>query len=264
MFGLLRGLFSYRSFIATSIRNEFVSRFSRSSLGGLWMIINPLANVLIYALILSNVLAAKLPGIDNKYAYALYLMAGTLAWSLFSEIINRCLTLFIENGNLMKKMRFPRITLPVIVLGSALLNNLLLLLSIFAVFICLGHWPTWQMLWAVPLILTVAALAMGLGLVLGVLNVFVRDIGQVVPIVLQILFWFTPIVYPINIIPEDLKSLIAYNPMLPLVSAYHDVFVYGVSPNFVALGSTIALTLVLLALGLYIFRRAAPEMVDAL
>jgi lipopolysaccharide transport system permease protein len=228
------------------------------------MIINPLANVLIYALILSNVLAAKLPGIDNKYAYALYLMAGTLAWSLFSEIINRCLTLFIENGNLMKKMKFPRITLPFIVLGSALLNNFLLLLSVLAVFICLGHWPTWQMLWAVPLILTVAALAKGLGLVLGVLNVFVRDIGQVVPIVLQILFWFTPIVYPINIIPENLKSLLAYNPMLPLVSAYHDVFVYGLSPNFLALASTVALTLVLLALGLYIFRRAAPEMVDAL
>lgn len=264
MFGLLRGLFSYRGFIASSIRNEFISRFSRSSLGGLWMIVNPLANVLIYALILSNVLAAKLPGIDNKYAYALYLMAGTLAWSLFSEIINRCLTLFIENGNLMKKMRFPRITLPFIVLGSALLNNLLLLLSVLVVFIFLGHWPTWQMLWAIPLILIVAALAVALGLILGVLNVFVRDIGQVVPIVLQILFWFTPIVYPINIIPDDLKSLISYNPMFPIVSAYHDVFVYSATPDFMEIGITIGITLLLLAFGLYIFRRAAPEMVDAL
>jgi lipopolysaccharide transport system permease protein len=253
MFGLLRGLYSYRSFIGTSIRNEFVARFSRSSLGGLWMIINPLANVLIYALILSNVLAAKLPGIENKYAYALYLMAGTLAWSLFSEIINRCLTLFIENGNLMKKMRFPRITLPFIVLGSALLNNLLLLVSVLAVFICLG-----------PLILIVAALAVGLGLILGVLNVFVRDIGQVIPIVLQILFWFTPIVYPINIIPEDLKSLIAWNPMYPIVTAYHDVFVYNVAPDFSQIGITVLITCLLLGFGLYIFRRAAPEMVDAL
>ncbi|MFJ2985522.1 MULTISPECIES: ABC transporter permease [unclassified Pseudomonas] len=264
MFGLLRGLYSYRSFIATSIRNEFVSRFSRSSLGGLWMIINPLANVLIYALILSNVLAAKLPGIDNKYSYALYLMAGTLAWSLFAEIINRCLTLFIENGNLMKKMRFPRITLPFIVLGSALLNNLLLLLSVLGVFVCLGHWPTLQMLWAIPLIIMVAALAMGIGLILGVLNVFVRDIGQVVPIVLQILFWFTPIVYPITIIPEELKTLIGYNPMFPIVSAYHDIFVYGVTPHLSQIAFTFGITLLLLAFSLYIFRRAAPEMVDAL
>ena len=117
MFGMLRGLWEYRSFVVSSIKNEFIARFARSRLGGLWMIIHPLAQVAIYALILSNVLAAKLPGIDNKYAYALYLMAGMLAWNLFSEIVSRCLTIFIENGNLMKKMRFPRIALPVNVVG---------------------------------------------------------------------------------------------------------------------------------------------------
>ncbi|MCO6716820.1 ABC transporter permease, partial [Streptomyces sp. CHB19.2] len=89
-------------------------------------IINPLAQVAIYALILSNVLATKLPGINNSYAYALYLMAGMLGWSLFSEVINRCLTLFVDQGNLLKKMSFPRITLPVIVMGSSLLNYELL------------------------------------------------------------------------------------------------------------------------------------------
>ena len=76
---MLRSLFAYRQFILSSIRNEIVSRFARSKLGGLWMIINPLAQVAIYALILSNVLAAKLPGIENKYAYAIYLMSGLLA-----------------------------------------------------------------------------------------------------------------------------------------------------------------------------------------
>lgn len=264
MFGLLKGVIGYRGFIWTSIRNEFVARFSRSSLGGLWMIINPLAQVLIYALILSNILAAKLPGIDNKYAYALYLMAGTLAWSLFSEIISRCLTLFIENGNLMKKMRFPRITLPIIVVGSCLLNNALLFTSVLVVFVCLGQMPTIQMFWLIPLVITVAALAVGLGLILGVLNVFVRDIGQVVPIILQVFFWFTPIVYPLNIIPDNLKNLIAYNPMYPVVSAYHNILVYSVSPDFAEIGMTALVALVLLALSLFLFRRAAPEMVDAL
>lgn len=106
MLELFKSLWSYRGFVFSSIRNEFSARFARSRLGGLWMIINPLAQVAIYALVLSNVLAAKLPGIDNKYAYALYLMAGMLAWSLFSEIIGRCLTLFIDQGNLMKKCDF--------------------------------------------------------------------------------------------------------------------------------------------------------------
>ncbi len=76
MLGMLRNLWQYRHFVSSSIRNELISRFARSKLGGLWMIISPLSQVLIYALILSNILAAKLPGIDNKYAYAIYLMSG--------------------------------------------------------------------------------------------------------------------------------------------------------------------------------------------
>ncbi|MBB3102478.1 ABC transporter permease [Azomonas macrocytogenes] len=264
MFGMLRCLWDYRGFVISSIGNEFAARFARSRLGGLWMIIHPLSQVAIYALILSNVLAAKLPGIDNKYAYALYLMAGMLAWNLFSEIISRCLTLFIEQGNLMKKMLFPRITLPVIVMGSALLNNLLLFIAMLVVFALLGQTPNLQMVWLLPLTLAVVALAMGIGLILGVLNVFVRDIGQVVPILLQIWFWFTPVVYPVTIIPEELKSAVNANPMYSIVSAYHDILVYGKVPDLQQVTITVLVAIGLMLLGLFMFRRAAPEMVDAL
>nr|BFD40619.1 ABC transporter permease [Pseudomonas sp. FFPRI_1] len=264
MLGLFRSLWEYRGFVWSSIRNEFVARFARSRLGGLWMIINPLAQVAIYALVLSNVLAAKLPGIDNRYAYALYLMAGLLAWSLFSEIIGRCLTLFIDQGNLMKKMRFPRITLPVIAVGSCLLNYGLLLVALLLVFALLGQSLTLYAFWLVPLTMVVTALAVGIGLVLGVLNVFVRDTGQVVPIVLQAWFWFTPIVYPENIIPESFKGLMAYNPMYPIVTAYHDVLVHSRMPNIDGLIIPTAIAITLMLLGLMMFRRAAPEMVDVL
>lgn len=264
MFGMFRGLWEYRSFVTNSIRNEFIARFARSRLGGVWMIIHPLAQVAIYALILSNVLAAKLPGIDNKYAYALYLMAGMLAWNLFSEIVSRCLTVFIDNGNLMKKMRFPRIALPVIIVGSSLLNNLLLFVAVLVVFAILGHYPTLQMFWLAPMSLAVVALAVGLGLVIGVLNVFIRDIGQVVPIVLQVLFWFTPIVYSANIIPEAFRGALAYNPLYPIVVSYQSVMVYGAAPDMRHILTAVALALCLMALGLFLFRRAAPEMVDSL
>lgn len=264
MLELFRSLWGYRGFVISSIRNEFSARFARSRLGGLWMIINPLAQVAIYALVLSNVLAAKLPGIDNKYAYALYLMAGMLAWSLFSEIIGRCLTLFIDQGNLMKKMRFPRITLPVIVVGSCLLNYGLLFLALLVVFALLGQWPHLQMLWLIPLTVAVTALAVGIGLVLGVLNVFVRDVGQVVPILLQVWFWFTPVVYPVNIIPERFKGIMDMNPMFPIVSAYHDILVYAKTPDIQQIALTTMVALVLMLLGLFMFRRAAPEMVDVL
>ena len=190
------------------------------------MIINPLLQVIIFALVLSNVLAAKLPGIDNSHAYALYLMAGTLAWGLFSETISRCLNLFVEQGGVMKKIYFPRITLPTILVGSTLLNNVLLFVSILIIFGALGHTPTLQVLWVPLLTLITVTMALGIGLILGIFNVFFRDIAQMVPVLLQILFWFTPIVYPIAAIPENFRRFLDYNPIYPLIAAYQNVLVY--------------------------------------
>lgn len=264
MSDMLKGLWVYRGFVLSSIKNEFVTRFARSKLGGFWMILQPLAQVLIYALILSAVLSAKLPGIDSRYAYAIYLTAGFLGWMLFSEIINRCLNLFIEQGNLMKKMKFPKITLPTIVVGSALLNNAMLLLAILGVFAVLGHFPTLQILWLPVLTIAMVSLALGVGLVLGVLNVFIRDIGQAVPILLQVAFWFTPIVYPINIIPERLQQLLVLNPIYPIIRGYHDVLVFGQAPQLWQVILIMTVGFLILAFGLFLFRRASAELVDAL
>jgi len=264
MFGMFRSLWEFRHFVLSSIRNELVSRFARSKLGGLWMIINPLAQVAIYALILSNVLAAKLPGIDNQYAYAIYLMAGLLAWTLFNEIISRCLNLFIEQGNLMKKMRFPRVTLPTIVVGSSVLNNILLFIAMLGVFALLGHQFSAAMLWLIPLTLIVIELALGIGLILGVMNVFLRDVGQVIPIILQMLFWFTPIVYPASIIPEAYRHWLSLNPMYSLTDAYQQVLVYGNTPQWKGVVVIAAIGLLFAGASLFMFRRASAEMVDAL
>lgn len=192
MTSVLRSLWGYRFFILSSIKNDLRARFTRSKLGGLWMVIHPLAQVLIFALILSEVLSAKLPGVNNKYAYALYLMAGMLFWTLFAETLQRCLTLFIDNGNLMKKMSFPRLCLPIIAAGTMLVNNVLLCAAIFGVFAVLGHFPDANAIWLPVLVVMTLALAMSLGTLLGVINVFMRDLGQVVPVMLNALFWLTP------------------------------------------------------------------------
>lgn len=261
---MLVAAWQFRHFIRSSIVNEFRSRFIRSRLGGLWGIIHPLMQVAIFAFILSHVLASKLPGIDNPYAYAIYLMAGTLAWNLFAEVMQRSLTLFIDNGNLLKKIAFPRISLPMIVVGGALLNNVLLLLAILLIFLLLGHLPGVQILWLPLLMLVTLGLGLGLGLILGVLNVFLRDIGQVVPIVLQFLFWFTPVVYMSSIIPEQYRQWLALNPMYSLVEAYHQVLVFNQPP---ALGGVIVIGVLAVLLSLaamILFRKASPEMVDML
>ena len=238
MFGMLLRAWRYRNFIFSSIKNEFLSRFARSRLGGLWMVIHPLAQVVIFAFILSAVLSSKLPGMDNRYSYALYLMAGMLAWSLFSELISRSLAVFVDNGNLLKKMLFPRICLTLIVSGSALVNNLLLFVAILAVFALLGHQPGWHTLWLPVLIVLNVMSGAGLGLVLGVFNVFIRDVGQVIPIVLQFWFWLTPIVYIPTVLGERYRHWLFLNPLIPLVNAYQNILVFGKEPKWAPLTGT--------------------------
>ena len=264
MSGFLRGAWNYRHFIISSIKAEFANRFARSRLGGLWMIIHPLVQVLIFSFILSGLMAARMPGMTNRYSYAIYLMAGTLAWSLFAEIIQRCLTIFIDNANLLKKMIFPRICLPLIVTGSAVIANMLLLFTITIVFACLGHFPGVSLL-ALPLAFMLnIALALGLGLTMGILNVFIRDIGQVVPILLQVGYWFTPIVYLPEIIPAKYRCWLSLNPLYSLVEAYHDILVFGKMPVFGSLLPIALFSMVMLALALYLFRKSNAEMVDVL
>jgi lipopolysaccharide transport system permease protein len=264
MFGMLIGAWRYRYFILSSIKTELRLKFIRSRLGALWMILNPLAQVVIFAFVLSAVLSAKLPGIGNRHAYVIYLMAGILGWSLFAEIVSRCLTLFIDNGNILKKLVFPRIALPLIVTGSAALNNALLFSAMLLIFALLGHLPGTALVWLPALMVVNVSLALGLGLTLGVLNVFMRDVGQIVPVVLQFVFWFTPIVYMVDIIPNQYRTWLMLNPLLPIISGYQTTLLYNRPPDWTALAVVALLAANLLVFALVLFRRASPEMVDQL
>jgi lipopolysaccharide transport system permease protein len=261
---LLSAVWRYRYFILASILGELKGRFARSRLGLFWSIVHPLAQATIFALVLAEVLGAKLAGVENKAAYPIYLMAGMAAWGLFSEILNRCLSVFIEYAGTLKKIAFPRICLPVIVGGSALLNHVLLLLAVTVVFLFFGHYPTvyWLVLpWGAALI---AMFAFGLGVMLGVFNVFSRDVGQVVSVVLQIWFWLTPIVYTRDIVPEHLRWLIDLNPMVPLVRIYQDALLFERWPDFTLLLVPSVIAVGLFAASFLLFRRASAELVDVL
>lgn len=260
---MARAGWRYRGFIVSSVANDIRSRVARSRLGTAWIVLQPLAQVLIFATILSSVLAARLEGVDNKYAYSVYLMSGILCWSLFVEIVQRCITVFIDNATLLRKMQFPRITLPLVAVGSALVTNVALLVVMLVIFPVLGFYPTLAWVWLPLLMVLTVALATGLGLLLGTLNVFARDIGQVMAVVLQFWFWVTPIVYPVAILPDAFRATLVVNPVAPLVMAYHDVIVYGKAPGQ-GLWLVAATAALLLVFSLVVFRRASAELVDAL
>ncbi len=261
---MLSSIWHYRHFIVSSILGELKGRFARSRLGLLWSVLHPLAQAAIFALVLSEVLGARLPGTDNAGAYPIYLISGLAAWTLFGEIVNRSLTVFIEYAGTLKKIAFPRICLPVIVWGGAMLNHLLLLAAATFIFALMGHLPSASWL-ALPIgIVLISMFAFGLGMLLGIFNVFMRDIGQVMTVVIQLWFWLTPIVYTMEVVPANLRWLVELNPMAPLVRVYQQALLYHQPPDLVSLIYPAVLAVALFAASFVVFRRASSELVDAL
>lgn len=262
--GMLKDTWKYRQFILSSIRNDYVVRFSRSQVGLAWLFIGPLVQAAMFVLIFSGILSARLPGNESVYGYVLYLLSGLMAWNLFSEVVTKCTSLFIEQGNLIKKISFPKVTLVGVVIGIGVVNNIAMFMIALILSLILNPGLEWFMFWLLPLYAILFAIALGLGLILGVLNVFIRDIGLGLSITLQLLFWATPIIYTIDIIPESLRSFVEANPLYAIISGFHNVLVYGKPPDILPLLNSFYLASLLLALGLFMFRKAGSEMADAL
>ncbi|WP_307729079.1 ABC transporter permease [Massilia sp. IC2-476] len=261
---MLRGLWAYRGFVLGSVKREFQSKYVNAMLGAVWSVLSPLAMILVYTVIFSEVMRAKLPGNDSSAAYSIYLCAGILTWGLFAEIVARGQNMFLEQANLLKKISFPRICLPVIVVLNALVN-FGVIFGLFVVYLIVsGHFPGAVFFAIIPVLLLQILLAIGLGMVTGILNVFFRDVGQFVTIAMQFWFWLTPIVYPASILPEEVRPVLLYNPMAPIVQAHQAILVEGRLPDWHALVPASLLALLLCILGLRLFRKRSGEMVDEL
>ena len=262
--GNLRALWAYRAFIGSSVGREFHVRYKRSLLGATWAVLNPLALIAVYTLIFSQVMRAKLPGIEGMFAYSIYLCAGLLTWGFFSEICIRGQNLFLDNAALLKKVSFPRLVLPVVALASACIN-FAIVFGLFSVFMLLsGTFPGMVYIAVIPVLAVAVVLAQGLGLTLGVLNVFFRDVGQAFGIALQFWFWLTPIVYPVSILPERLQPLLQLNPLYAVMNAMQTILARGVWPDWVALCYPAALGLGLCVVGWCLYRRRAGDIADEL
>ena len=261
MFG---ALWRYRGFVSGSVKREFQSKYRNTMLGAAWTVLSPLAMILVYTLIFSQVMQNRLPGNASVYGYSIYLCAGILTWGLFAEITSKAQNMFLEQANLLKKISFPRICLPVIVVLNALVN-FAIIFGLFSIFlIASGQFPAAVFLCIVPVLLLQIALAIGLGMVLGVLNVFFRDVGQFFQIFIQFWFWFTPIVYPASILPPEVRSLLQWNPMAAVIQSYQTILVSAQAPQWSTLLPASILAVLLCALGLQLFRKRAGEMVDEL
>ena len=262
--GRLRNIAAYRGFILGSVQREFQTKYRNSILGAAWTVLNPLAMIVVYTVIFSQVMHNRLPGSASAFGYSIYLCAGVLTWNLFAEITTKAQTVFIENAGLIKKLNFPRLCLPIIVVCNALLNFAIIFGLFTAFLVVSGEFPGAVFLAVLPVLLLQILLAIGLGMVLGVLNVFFRDVGQFFAIALQFWFWFTPVVYPITALPENVRAWLAWNPMAPVIMAYQRVLVQHQMPDWASLAPAAVAAVILCLLGMQLFRKRAGEMVDEL
>jgi len=262
---MFRSLWAYRGFILANVRREFQQRYTNSLLGGLWAVLNPLTLIVIYTVIFAGVMRPRLTGQeDQAFAYSVYLCAGLLPWMAFADLVNRMQNVFLQYGNLIKKSNFPRSCLPVIVALSVLID-FGIVFALYLVFLFIvGHFPGWAMLAFAPVFLVQLAFGLGLGLLTATLNVFFRDVGQFVGVVLQFGFWLTPIVYSPAILPEAVRTLLWLNPIYPLIAAYQGIFLNHAAPDWGGLLGIAALALALLFLAGRLFLNRAGEIVDEL
>lgn len=193
-------------------KRDFKERYVGTGLGQFWYILSPIVMIFIYTVIFSEFMQMKLDIVDNSYAYSIYLVPGLLAWTSFSTIIMRLNTSFFEKANLIKKINVPMYTFQL----SILLTELFL----FFVSICFGmiflllvNYPiTWTFLWMIPVMILQVLFAFCIGSILSLFTPFFKDFKEVVPIVLQLWFWMTPIIYLPTMIEDRYPFILEYNP----------------------------------------------------
>ena len=261
---MLRSIWQFRGFIASLVLQDFRYRSARTLWGHAWLVIEPGIQIFIYVVIFSELLRARLPGSPDRLSYSVYLCTGLLAWNFFAEIVLRGRTLFLEHADLLRTMRFPRSTLPIALLLRSAINAAIPIGIFLVVLGMLGRWPGSALISALPFLLIQTLLGVGLAVLIGTLNVFIRDVGNFAAVAMQFWFWLTPVVYPLTILPAAARDVVTWNPMLHIVSAYHSAFVYGAWPDWSALMPLSVLTLGVLLAAWGIFRQLGPDLVDEL
>lgn len=231
-------------------RQDFFDRYSGSALGVLWALIHPLVMILIFVVIFANVMGARLPGVAGQYSYAIYLVGGLLPWMAFANTITRGSTVFLDRRNIIAKIPIALAYLPVYIVISEGVT-FAIALSLFLAFLFItDNLPGQAFLFLPVIFLLQQILAFGLGLMFGVLNVFLRDIKELVTVFLTFWFWLTPIVWVPDIAPPLVLELQGYfNPAYLFVDAYHAIFVHQRMPDFDALSRLVLVAHAALLLG---------------
>ncbi len=243
-------------------KRDFTERYSGSVLGVFWSFLWPLVNIFVYTVIFSQVMGARLQNSSSSYGYGIYLVAGILPWTAFVNTVSRSATVFVDKKSVISKINISLPSLPLYIVMSESIT-FLITLFIYISFLVMTGTPLKKTLIFLPAIYLVQQIfAFSLGFLIAIFHVFIRDLKEITGIVLQIWFWFTPIVYVYDILPEFAKKMVAYNPAFYFVKSYQDIFVLNQTPNFIHLLQLTILSHAVLLASYLIFKKLEKDIRD--
>lgn len=249
MFKVFKNLYKYRELLKTTVKKEIRGKYKNSFLGVLWSFLNPLLQIAVYAIVFPLILR------NTQENYVIFLCCGLIPWTFFSTAISRSSFTMIENGNILKKVYFPREILTISVVTSEAINFVISTIIIIA-FVILGGLGITKYIVFYPIILLAQYLfVLAISFVLSCITVYFRDLQHLIGVALQLLFYATPIVYATDTIPEGFKWILNINPMTYVINGYRDVFYNQVTPNIYSLLILIITSIILCVIGYLIFNK---------
>lgn len=255
----LREIYEYRTMISSLIKRDLRGRYKGSVLGFAWTFLNPLLQLCVYTMVFSNIMRA---GIEDYY---LFLFVALIPWLFFSTSVSAGASCIIAQKEMIKKIYFPREVLPIAHVTCQLVNMLLSFIVVFAVLILSGKGINAKAVLYLPIIMLAEyILSLSITMVASAVTVYLRDLEHVLIILTMAWQFLTPVMYSIDMVPEQIKSIFYLNPMTPVIIAYRDIFYYKKVPEIDTLLSGFAFSIVLLCVGWKIFgqlkKRFAEEM----
>lgn len=256
---LFKELFNYREMLASLVRRDIKGRYKNSVLGFAWMFINPLLQLLVYTMVFTTVMRM---GINDYY---LFLFVALIPWIFFSSCVGGGCNCIISQGDMVKKIYFPREVLPISYVTSQFVNMLLSFLVVFAVLMISGKGISFQALLYLPYIMIVEYfLALGATLLFSSLTVYFRDMTNIMMIATMAWQWLTPVMYPIDMVPGDFLWIYNLNPMAPVINGYRQILYYKQVPDLNTLLSAVIMGLLLMVIGEFAFSKLQKGFADYL
>ncbi len=253
-------LWEYRELLYTLVEREVKVRYKQTAMGVSWVLLQPLLTMLIFTAVFGRM--AKMP--SDGIWYPVFVLTALLPWTYFAQALTRSGSSLVSNANLVKKVYFPRIFIPLSAIITPLIDFVLSLVLLFGLLLYAGIPLSWKVL-TLPLFMLVSMLtATGVGLILTTANVKYRDVGHAVPFVIQIWMFLSPIVYPVSLVPERWQVLYGLNPMVGVLEGFRWALLGKAAPDPLVMGASFIVLMGVLVGGFAYFRKMERDFADVI